>query len=116
MSHALLDEYARFLTTDTAACVELFARDAEFSTRVGSQRLVFKGREEIQRFLRHVPRQIAFRVAHCVPEPGGFTGSLSLSASDLRVRHQRVRYAVEAGRFTRFEVLDDRAESELRAS
>lgn len=116
MSHALLDEYARLLTTDTAACANLFALDAEFSTRVGSQRLHFKGREEIRRFLRHVPRQIAFRAAQCVAEAGGFSGSLSLSAADLRVRHQRVRYAVEAGRFTRFEVLDEPAANELRAS
>lgn len=116
MSHALLDAYARLLTTDTHACAELFAPDAEFTTHVGSQRLTFKGREEIRRFLRHVPRQISFRAAHSTPEMGGFCGALRVSAADLLPRHQHVRYAVEDGRFTRFEIHHGLSESGLRAS
>ncbi|MDZ4772924.1 MAG: ketosteroid isomerase family protein [Planctomycetota bacterium] len=116
MSHTLLDEYARLLTTDTRACANLFASDAEFSTHVGSHRLTFKGREDIGRFLRHVPCQIAFRAAHCVADAGGFSGSLRLSAADLRPRQQRVRYFVEGGRITRFEVLHGHLAPESRAS
>jgi hypothetical protein len=116
MSHAILDAYARLLTTDTQACADLFAPDAEFSTQVGSQRLTFKGREEIGRFLRHVPRQISFRAVHSIPDAGGFSGALRVSAADLHPCHQHVRYAVEGGRFTRFEVHPGLAASGLRAS
>jgi hypothetical protein len=116
MSHSLLDTYARLLTTDTHACAELFASDAEFTTHVGPMRLTFRGRDEIRRFLNHVPRQISFRAAHSAPEAGGFSGALRLTAADLQPRQQHVRYAVEGGRFTRFEIHDGRAESGLRAS
>jgi hypothetical protein len=63
-----------------------------------------------------VPRQIAFRVAHTAPDATGFSGSLRLTAADLRPRQQSVRYAVERGRFTRFEVLHGALSNELRAS
>lgn len=116
MSHSLLDTYARLLTTDTQACAELFSADAEFTTQVGPLKLVFRGREEIRRFLCHVPRQISFRATHSVPEAGGFTGALRLSAADLQPRQQHVRYVVEGGLFTRFDVQHGRIESGLRAS
>lgn len=105
MSYHLLDEYARLLTTDTKACTQLFVNDAEYLTRLGTQDLHFRGREDIGRFLRHVPRQISFRAAHCVPDGNGYRGALRLSAADLGHRHLHVRFVVEAGRFRRFEVL-----------
>ncbi len=116
MTYPLLDEYARLLTTDTRACSELFTNDAEFRTQLGSSALTFHGREDIARFLRHVPRQISFRVAHCAPEGAGYRAALHLVAADLRPRRQAVRYRVEGGRFTRFEVLPDEGASDLRAS
>ncbi|MBL8858544.1 MAG: hypothetical protein JNL28_08580 [Planctomycetes bacterium] len=105
MSHTLLDAYARLITTDTEACADLFSNDAEYLTRLGSHQLSFKGRADIRGFLQHVPRQIAFRAAHCVPEGNGYAGALRLSASDLEPRQQHVRFSVEAGRFKRFEIL-----------
>lgn len=106
MSLSLLDEYARLLTRDTRACAELFAADAEYRTRLGSHHLVFRGRDDIRGFLRHVPRQISFRAAGCARDGAGWRGELSLSAADLGTRAQRVRYLVESGRITRFEVLN----------
>lgn len=116
MTYPLLDEYARLLTTDTRACSELFSNDAEFRTQLGTNQLSFLGREEIARFLRHVPRQISFRVAHCAREGEGFRGALHLVAADLRPRQQVVRYWIAHGRFTRFEVLPGPEASTLRAS
>lgn len=106
MSRSLLDTYARLLTTDTRACANLFAHDAEYLTRLGSHDLHFKGRNEIRRFLQHVPRQIVFRATSCAPEGANFMGAVRMSAADLRTRHQHVRYSVEGGRFRRFEILN----------
>lgn len=105
MSYHLLDEYARLLTTDTKACAQLFDSDAEYLTRLGSTDLHFRGREDIGRFLRHVPRQISFRAAHCIPDGDGYTGSLRVSSADLGSRHIHVRFVVQSGRFRRFEVV-----------
>ena len=105
MSHYLLDEYARLLTTDTEACADLFTTDAEYRTRLGSHDLHFKGRDDIHGFIKHVPRQISFRAAHCIADEGGFRGELRLMASDLEPRALRVRYMVENGRIKWFEVL-----------
>jgi hypothetical protein len=105
MSHALLDEYARLLTTDTRACAGLFASDAQYHTRLGSHSLCFRGRADIVSFLKHVPRQISFRAAGCEVDGAGYRGELRLSSADLSPRHQKVRFFVEEGRFTRFEVL-----------
>lgn len=105
MTHSLLDKYARLLTTNTRACANLFSADAEYLTRLGPLDLHFRGRADIGRFLQHVPRQIAFRAAHCVPDGAGYHGALRLSAADLCTRHQHVRYSIEAGRFKRFEVM-----------
>jgi hypothetical protein len=105
MIHTLLDEYARLLTIDTRACADLFSTHAQYRTRLGSHDLCFRGRAEISRFLRHVPRQISFRAARCEPDGSGYQGELALSAADLGRRRQHVRFQVEDGRFTRFEVL-----------
>ncbi len=103
--HDLLDEYARLLTTDTRACAELFTNDAQYRARLGSHDLYFEGRADIGEFLQHVPRQIAFRAAHCEQEGNGYRGALQLSSADLGAGTQQVRFRVSDGRFTRFEVL-----------
>jgi hypothetical protein len=103
--HDLLDEYARLLTTDTRACADLFTNDAQYRTKLGSHDLCFEGRADIGGFLRHVPRQISFRAAHCEQDGNGYRGALQLSSADLGARKQHVRFRVSDGRFTRFEVL-----------
>jgi hypothetical protein len=105
MSRQLLDEYARLLTTDTRACANLFAPDAEYFARLGSHDLHFRGREDIRAFLQHVPRQITFRSLGTTANGGNFHGELRLSAADLVPRSQNVRYTVDRGRFLRFEVV-----------
>lgn len=111
MCRELLEDYARLLTVDTRACAELFARDAEFRTHLGSHELLFTGRHEIQRFLRHVPRQIQFRAGACHPEsPGaehgpGYRAELVIRPDGLPVRTRAVRFHVVDGRFSRFQLL-----------
>jgi hypothetical protein len=105
MSENLLGEYARLLTSNTDACGDLFAIDAEYRTRLGSHELLFRGRDDIRGFLRHVPRQIAFRAHKCERAGSGYQGELNLSAADLTPRKQRVMYTVENGRIKRFEIL-----------
>jgi hypothetical protein len=105
MSENLLEEYARLLTSDTHACGELFTLDAEYRTRMGSHELLFRGREDIRGFLRHVPRQISFRAGRCFRDGGAFQGELDVSGADLAPRKQRVLYTVENGRIKRFEIL-----------
>lgn len=105
MSHHLLDDYARLLTSNTHACADLFTLDAEYLTRVGSHDLCFRGRDDIRGFLQHVPRQISFRAAHCRSDGDGFRGELRLSAADLPTRALSVRYVVHGGRIKWFEIL-----------
>lgn len=102
MSRELLDDFARLLTIDTRACAALFARDAEFRTRMGSQELRFLGRHDILCFLYHVPRQIIFRALASRPEGGGYAAELLVLPDGLPPRTQLVRYEVDGGRFTRF--------------
>lgn len=101
----MLESFARLLTSDTRACAMLFARDAELTTWVGTEAVICQGRHEIERFLRHVPRQIAFRADDCSRAEDGFRGALVVSASDLTTWRRDVRFDVEDGRFTRLELL-----------
>lgn len=101
----MLESFARLLTSDTRACAMLFARDAELTTWVGNEPVICQGRHEIERFLRHVPRQIAFRAEGCARFEDGFRGEIVVSASDLQAWRRVVRFDVEDGRFTRFELL-----------
>lgn len=102
MCRKLLDDFTRLLTQDTNACAQLFARDAEFKTHLGSQELCFQGRHEIRSFLHHVPRQIAFRASFSHPEGDGFTAEILVLPDGLPPRTRGLRYAVEEGRFKRF--------------
>ncbi len=112
MARKLLDDYARLLTLDTRACAALFARDAEFSSRMGSQELQFLGRHEIEGFLSHVPRQISFRATSCESATSGdrdgprdgstFNGEILVRPDGLPERVQSVRFEVVGGRFQRF--------------
>lgn len=114
MCRELLEDYARLLTIDTRACAELFARDAEFRTQLGSHELTFTGRHEIQRFLTHVPRQIQFRAGACHPESPdlsnaqhgpGYRAELVIRPDGLPIRTRAVRFHVVDGRFSRFQLL-----------
>ena len=109
MPRDLLERFARLLTTDTDACAGLFALDAVYRARLGSCEVILVGREQIRRFLAHVPRQIAVQALEPQPEQGASTaiwrGDLVLSATDLAPRRQPVRFAVQAGRFRSFEQL-----------
>ena len=105
MCRELLEDYARLLTVDTRACAELFARDAEFHTRLGSQELRLRGRHEIQRFLYHVPRQINFRAGACESEGDGYRAELLIRPAGLPARTQDVRFEVADGRFSIFQLL-----------
>ncbi|MBK7877595.1 MAG: hypothetical protein IPJ77_18045 [Planctomycetes bacterium] len=102
MSRELIDDYTRLLTVDTRACADLFARDAEFRTRMGSQELRFHGRHDILCFLYHVPRQISFRTVAARPEGVGYSAEILVLPDGLPPRTQLVRYEVDGGRFTRF--------------
>ncbi|MBI5361691.1 MAG: hypothetical protein HZA53_00840 [Planctomycetes bacterium] len=102
MSRELLDDFTRLLTQDTSACAQLFARDAEFKTHVGSHELCFFGRHDILSFLHHVPRQIAFRAVFSRPEGDGYSGEILVLPDGLPPRTRGLRYAVEQGRFKRF--------------
>lgn len=112
MTRQLLDDYTRLLTLDTRACAALFARDAEFSSRMGSQELQFLGRHEIEGFLSHVPRQISFRAVSCESATPGerngsrdvstFSGEILVRPDGLPERVQSVRFEVVGGRFQRF--------------
>ena len=75
MSEKLLGEYARLLTSNTHACGDLFTIDAEYKTRLGSHELLFRGRDDIRGFLRHVPRQIAFHADRCERSGGTWIGT-----------------------------------------
>ena len=111
MSRELLDDYARLLTLDSRACAALFARDAEFNTRLGSHDLCLRGRHEIHDFLEHVPRQVRFRPIACREtdaDRNAFQAEILVLPDGLPSRTQSVHFRVEAGRITRFDVdLDD---------
>jgi len=102
MTQELLEDYVRLLTVDTRACADLFARDAIFQTQLGSQELYLRGRQEIERFLKHVPRQILFRASDLRSEGDGWLGEILILPDGLPPRRQRVRYSVESGRFASF--------------
>ena len=102
MSHELLEDYARLLTVNTRACAELFAHDAVFHTRLGTQDLNFQGRGEIERFLAHVPRQISFRAGTCRTEGDDYHGEILVLPDGLPLARRQVRFRVASGRFTRF--------------
>lgn len=104
MSRQLLETYTRLLTVDTRACAALFARDAEFSSRMGSQDLLFSGRHDIEGFLAHVPRQIAFRTTACERDGESYCGEILVQPDGLPPRVQSVRFEVVDGRFQRFHV------------
>jgi hypothetical protein len=105
MTRQMLEDYARLLTTDTHGCSKLFANDAEFLTRIGSQSLHLRGRSEIRSFLTHVPRQMKFRPGEIsVVDDAEYQGRLAVSAADLGTTGQIVRYKIERGLFTRFEI------------
>ena len=105
MARHLLEAYARLLTTDTRACADLFAPDAEYTTRVGSQLVHLRGREDIERFLVHVPRQICFRAGNCRREGDGYRGEVHVRYPDLEPRRQSVLYRVADGLIQRFQNL-----------
>jgi hypothetical protein len=105
MPRNLLADYARLLTVDTLACVELFAPDAEYRTRLGSHELELRGRSQIQQFLSHVPRQISFRSGPSVREGREYRGEVHVQGEGLTPRTQTVRYSVADGLITRFEIL-----------
>jgi hypothetical protein len=105
LSHALLEEFARLLTLDTHACVQLFAHDGECRARLGREELHFRGRAAIQAFLCHVPRQIRFQAGEVVAEGDGFRGELELTAADLLPASRGVRFRVQDGHIARFELL-----------
>ena len=105
MARHLLDTYARLLTVDTRACADLFAPDAEYLTRLGSHDLVLRGREEIESFLSHVPRQISFRAGACRREGDRYRGEVHVRYPDLEERRHSVVYRVAGGRFQSFENL-----------
>ncbi|MFN0243652.1 MAG: hypothetical protein ACKVWV_12225 [Planctomycetota bacterium] len=104
MSHQMLDAYARLLTIDTKACAELFDADAQYSTHIGSQELVFVGRDDIEGFLRHVPRQLTFRAAACRRDGDSFRGEVTVIGDGFTPRAHFVCYYVADGLFTRFDV------------
>jgi hypothetical protein len=107
MSRELLDDYARLLTLDSRACAALFARDAEFNTRLGSHDLCLRGRHEIHDFLEHVPRQVRFQAIACEEtdaDPNAFRAEILVLPDGLPSRTQSVHFRVEAGRITRFDV------------
>jgi hypothetical protein len=106
MSQELLEDYARLLNVNTRACAELFAHDAVFQTRLGTQDLHLCGQREIERFLTHVPRQICFRAGICRLEDDGYHAEIHVLPDGLPATRRRVRYRVESGRFTRFHWLD----------
>jgi hypothetical protein len=105
MGRRLLDTYARLLTIDTRACVALFAEDAEYVLRLGSQALHLRGREEIARFLAHVPRQICFRAGDCRKIGDHYLGEIHVRFPDLGARLQSIRLRVEQGLIRSLEVL-----------
>lgn len=105
MTRDLLAEYARLLTADTAACVLLFAHDAEYKTRLGSHDLALRGRAEIQGFLSHVPRQLSFHAGPCVKDAAGYRGEVHIRGEGFPPRTHTVRYTVDAGLITNFEVV-----------
>jgi hypothetical protein len=109
MARNLLADYARLLTVDTLACVELFAPDAEYRTRLGTYDLSLRGRSEIQRFLSHVPRQISFRSGPAVRDGREYRGEVHVHGEGLQPRTQSVRYSVADGLITRFEILGNSA-------
>lgn len=107
MSRELLDDYTRLLTLDTRACAALFARDAEFNTRLGTLDLCFRGRHEIQDFIEHVPRQVRFQALGCRPtdaDPNAFRAEILVLPDGLPSRTQSVHFHVEDGRITRFDL------------
>ncbi len=103
MQRDLLQRFARFLTSDTAACASLFAPDAVYRARFGEVEIELCGRDEIRRFLEHVPRQIVFGVGATEQDGREWKGELLVRASDLQTRTQPVRFSVRDGRFQRFE-------------
>lgn len=105
----LLAEYARLLTVDTLACAELFALDAEYKTRLGTSDLALRGRSQIRGFLSHVPRQVSFRSGPSIRDGRDYRGEVVVHGDGLRPRTQTVRYSVEGGLITRFEILVDPA-------
>ena len=108
MSRVLLERYARLLTTDTEACARLFAPDAEYLTRLGEQQLHLRGRDDILRFITHVPRQLCFRATGCRKHGESFRGQIHVRGEDFPQRSQAVRYQVAEGLFKHFEVLHSR--------
>lgn len=102
MSRQLLDAFTRLLTLDTRACAQLFTRDAEFRTHLGSHELCFLGRQEILTFLHHVPRQVIFRAENTREEQDGFAAEILVLPDGLPPHRRSLRYAVEQGRFKRF--------------
>ncbi len=116
MARNLLSDYARLLTVDTLACVELFAPDAEYKTRLGTYDLSLRGRTEIQRFLSHVPRQMSFRSGPAVREGREYRGEVHVHGEGLSPRTQTVRYSVADGLITRFEILANSAANSSAAA
>lgn len=102
MSQQLLNDFTRLLTLDTRACAQLFTRDAEFRTHLGTHELCFLGRHEILAFLHHVPRQITFRAEDPREEHDGFTAHILVLPDGLPPHRRSLRYSVEQGRFKRF--------------
>lgn len=115
MSRQLLETYTRLLTVDTRACAALFARDAEFSSRMGEHELSFTGRHEIEGFLTHVPRQIAFRTTSCERDGEGYSGEILVQPDGLPARLHSVRFDVVDGRFQRFHVWPSGASATMEA-
>lgn len=105
MERDLLEEYARLLTTDTRACAGLFALDAEYFTRVGSHDLHLRGREDIENFLVHVPRQLCFRAVTSRSTGSTYGGEVHIQAEGMSACAHAVLYSLDRGRFKRFEVI-----------
>jgi hypothetical protein len=108
MHRHLLDAYARLLTIDTRACAALFAPDAEYRARIGSQLVELRGRAEIEAFLAHVPRQVSFRAGLCRAHGEGFRGTVDVRFPDLGTGRHAVAFEVDGGLFRRFEVRPSR--------
>jgi hypothetical protein len=102
VSRELIENYCRLVTSDAAACLELFHAEAVILTRIGSQTVEVSGRPKIEAFLKMTPRFLEYRLGN-VKSEGGFL----VAAIEIMGAHrgpESFRFFVDDGLIRRLEM------------